>query len=89
MSMHKQTKRVINRLARIEGHIKAIKNMVQEGKSCKEVLLQLLAVKKAIISVSKVILIDHIENCSKSSSSKKEFFKAIDELKEIIISYLK
>lgn len=60
---HKETKAVLNRLARIIGHMEAIKKMVESGRDCSEVLVQLSAVRSALDGVSKVILKDHIEHC--------------------------
>ncbi len=63
MSEHKHTKAVINRLARSAGHLSAVKKMVEEGRDCSEVLIQLSAVKAEIAATEKVILKDHIEHC--------------------------
>lgn len=63
MSEHKHTKAVINRLARSAGHLSAVKKMVEEGRDCSEVLIQLSAVKAEIAAAEKVILKDHLEHC--------------------------
>ncbi len=60
---HKNTKTVINRLSRAIGHLEAVKKMVEEGRDCSEVLVQVSAVKSAINNIGKIILQDHIENC--------------------------
>ena len=60
---HTNTKAVINRLSRAIGHLESIKRMVEEGRDCSEVLVQLSAVKSAINNTGKVILKDHIEHC--------------------------
>jgi DNA-binding FrmR family transcriptional regulator len=60
---HKKTVLVINRLSRIEGHIRAIKRMLEEERSCPEVLIQLAAVKSAVQKAAQVVLEDHIESC--------------------------
>ena len=60
---HAQTKSVINRLSRAIGHMESIKRMVEEGRDCTEVLIQLSAVKSAINNTGKIILQDHIEHC--------------------------
>lgn len=60
---HTQTKAVLNRMARIIGHMQSVKQMVIDGRDCSEVLIQLSAVDAAIKSVSRVILKDHMENC--------------------------
>ncbi len=61
--VHTNTKAVINRLSRAIGHLESIRRMVEEGRDCSEVLIQLSAVKSAINNTGKVILKDHIEHC--------------------------
>lgn len=60
---HEHTKAVINRLSRAIGHLESVKKMVEEGKDCSEVLIQLAAVKSAVNNTGKLILKDHIEHC--------------------------
>ena len=60
---HTQTKAVLNRMARIIGHMKSVKQMVEDGRDCSDVLMQLAAVSAAVKSVSRVILKDHMNNC--------------------------
>lgn len=60
---HQNTKAVLNRLSRASGHLEAVKRMVEDGKDCSDVLIQLSAVIAALNSTGKVILADHISNC--------------------------
>ena len=60
---HENTKAVLNRMARIIGHMESIRRMVEDGRDCSEVLVQIAAVKAAINNVGKVILQDHIRHC--------------------------
>lgn len=60
---HTQTKAVINRLSKAIGHLSAVKRMVETGRDCSEVLVQLAAVRSAINNTGKIILKDHIEHC--------------------------
>lgn len=60
---HPHSKQVINRMARIVGHAEAIKRMIEEGKECDEILIQISAVKSALNNVGKIILDDHINHC--------------------------
>ena len=60
---HEHTKAVINRLSRAIGHLESAKKMVEEGRDCSEVLIQLAAVKSAVNNTGKLILKDHIEHC--------------------------
>ena len=60
---HTQTQAVLNRLSRAIGHLESIKMMVEEGRDCSEVLIQLAAVQSALGGASRVILKDHLEHC--------------------------
>ena len=60
---HTQTKAVLNRMARLIGHLEAIKRMIEDGRDCTEVLIQLSAVSAAIKGVSRIVLKDHMEHC--------------------------
>ena len=60
---HTQTKAVVNRLARAIGHLESVKRMVEDGRDCTEVLVQLAAVRSALNNTAKLILKDHIDNC--------------------------
>jgi len=61
--VHTQTKSVINRLSRAIGHLESVKRMVEDGRDCTEVLIQLAAVRSALSGTAKVILKDHLEHC--------------------------
>ena len=60
---HQQTKAVLNRLSRAQGHLDAVRKMVERGEDCAQVLVQLSAVISALNSTGRVILKDHIAHC--------------------------
>ncbi|WP_027399047.1 metal-sensing transcriptional repressor [Anaerovorax odorimutans] len=60
---HKHTKAVLNRISRASGHLESVKRMIEDGRDCSEVLIQLSAVIAALNNTGKLILKDHIENC--------------------------
>lgn len=82
---HTQTRAVINRMSRLIGHLEAIKRMVEDGRDCAEVLVQLSAVNAAIMGVGKVILKDHLEHCivdavrENDTASIERLNRAIDQ----------
>ena len=85
---HTQTKAVLNRMARLIGHLESIKTMVQNGRDCSEVLVQLSAVKSAINGVSKIILKDHLEHCI-VDAVKENDKAAMDRLNKAIDQFIK
>lgn len=85
---HAQTKAVMNRLARISGHLEAIKRMVEDGRDCSDILIQISAVDSALVSVGKVILRDHIDHCI-VDAVKENDMEAVDNLKKAITTFIK
>ena len=85
---HTQTKAVINRLSRAIGHLNSVKRMVETGRDCTEVLMQLAAVQSALSSTAKVILKDHIEHCLLDAVEQKDM-QAIEELNTVIERYMR
>lgn len=77
---HTQTKAVLNRLSRAIGHLESVKRMVESGRDCTEVLVQIAAVRSALSSTAKVILKDHLEHCmSDPGTDTGEQLKALNE----------
>lgn len=77
---HTQTKAVLNRLSRAIGHLESVKRMVENGRDCTEVLVQLAAVRSALSGTAKVILKDHLEHCiADAGSSDPEQLTALNE----------
>lgn len=85
---HTNTKAVLNRLSRAIGHMESIKRMVEDGRDCSEVLVQLSAVKAAINNTAKVILKDHIEHCLVDAVESGDH-EAIEELTAAIDRFMK
>ena len=44
-------------------HMEAVKTMIEDGRDCSEVLIQIAAVRSAINNIGKIILEDHINHC--------------------------
>jgi len=85
---HAKTSSVINRLSRIEGHIRAIKRMMEEGKSCPDVLIQLAAIKSAVQKTAQVVLEDHIESCLTEAATGGTIEEEWHNLKEALDKYV-
>ncbi|WP_457567226.1 metal-sensitive transcriptional regulator [Desulfurobacterium sp.] len=61
--VEKEKKRVIQRLKRIEGQIRGLQRMIEEGKHCEDVLIQLSAVKSALESLSVAVMESYLKHC--------------------------
>jgi DNA-binding FrmR family transcriptional regulator len=77
-------KRVLNRLARIIGHLQKVKDMVENDEDCADILIQLSAVSSAVRGLGKVIINEHITHClihameDGDDKSIEDFRKAIE-----------
>src|SRR5882724_10460730 len=58
--------KLLNRLSRIEGQVRGIARMVEEGRYCIDVLTQLQAVRAAVAKVETEMLKDHLGHCIES-----------------------
>ncbi len=48
-----KTKAVLNRMSRAIGHMEAVRTMIEDGRDCSEVLIQIAAVRSAINNIGK------------------------------------
>ena len=85
---HENTRAVLNRLSRAIGHLQSVKRMVEEGRDCSEVLIQIAAVRSAIDNTGKIILQDHLKHCIIDAAREGDQ-QAIDDLCQAIDKYMK
>jgi len=85
---HENTKAVIHRLSRAIGHLESVKKMVEEGRDCSEVLIQISAVKSAVNNIGKIILQDHINHCVADAVATGDK-KVLDDLSIAIDKFIK
>ena len=81
-------RRIVNRLARIEGHIRGIKTMVQESRPCPDVLVQIAAVRGALDRVARIILDEHLTECISRAAEAGNIEDEIAELKAALDRFL-
>ena len=86
--VHENTKAVVNRLSRAIGHLESVKRMVEDGRDCSEVLVQIAAVRSAINSIGKVILQDHIQHCLVEAVENDDE-QSLDDLCQAIDKFIK
>ena len=83
-----KTQAVVHRLSRAIGHLESVRKMVQDGRDCSEVLVQLAAVQSALNGVCQVILEDHIDHCIVDAVQTGDM-AAIEELNKAIKTLMK
>jgi len=83
-----EVKAIVNRLARAIGHLESVKHMVEDGRDCSEVLVQLAAVRAALNNTGKEILKQHISHCIVEAVEEGDT-EAIEELNQAIDKFMK
>ncbi|MEY2978222.1 MAG: metal-sensitive transcriptional regulator [Prochlorotrichaceae cyanobacterium] len=76
-------RRLINRLSRLEGHIRGIKTMIQEHRPCPEVLTQVAAVRGALDKVACTILDEHLTECVVRAAKQGDTAKIDEEIAQL------
>ena len=83
-----ETRNVVNRLNRAIGHLESVRNMVQDGRDCAEVLTQLSAVRSALNRTALLILQSHMEHCMVEAVRQGDM-EAVADLSKAIALYVK
>ncbi|MGI5852926.1 MAG: metal-sensitive transcriptional regulator [Bacillota bacterium] len=77
-------KDLIQRLRRVEGQIRGIQNMIETGRSCDELLMQLAAVKAAVVNVAMTVLASEMCRCLEGADLSDKNVEAVsDRLSQI------
>ena len=72
---------LINRMNRIEGQIRGIKQMIENDVYCDDVLIQISAINSSIKSLGRLVLNNHLKSCV-----KKELLQGNDLIIEEVIN---
>ena len=84
---HHKTPELKKRMARIEGHVKGIRRMLDEDKSYPEVVQQISAVRAALDKVIEIMVQDLVEHYVSQTTNPKEK-DIILELKDTVSNIL-
>lgn len=82
-------KDLADRLARVEGHVRGIKRMLEAHESCESLLLQLSAVRSALNQVAARLLENHMETCVADCVRSGAGEQALAHLKRALTQVLK
>lgn len=80
---------VLGRLKTVRGHIAGIEKMVEEGKSCDNILIQLSAVRSSIEKIGIHILENHAVECLTKAGDPQPDKEKLDQVVKQILSFLK
>lgn len=75
-------KKLLDRLARVEGQVRGLRKMLEEQRCCEDVLTQLLAARSGLESASLLILDHHLEECVLNGTKLEP--ETLDRLRETL-----
>ncbi|MCM8815826.1 MAG: metal-sensitive transcriptional regulator [Candidatus Omnitrophica bacterium] len=85
-------KRVLSRIRRIEGQVRAVARMIERKEYCINILQQVFAIRGALKSIALIILENHINTCVRKaivSKNDREIKKKVEELLDIYEKFSK
>lgn len=77
---------VLNRLRRARGQLNAVIEMVEDERTCKDIVTQLAAVSKALDRAGFKIISENIQECVVREGEPGENGVTLDELEKLFLS---
>jgi len=77
------------RLARIEGHIRGVRKMLEEGESCDDLMTQLAGVRAGTTQAIVRLFEGHMETCVKACVQTGKSQEALDGLRGALTTLLR
>lgn len=62
-ALHATHPDLVKRLKRADGHLRHVIEMIEAGKPCADIAMQLQAVERAITNAKRTLIHDHIDHC--------------------------
>jgi DNA-binding FrmR family transcriptional regulator len=79
---------VLRRLRSIEGHVRGVARMFEEGEECPSILRQIIAVHGALDKVSQILMREHLTQClpnDLNADQRGKLEKALAEVSELVL----
>ncbi|MDJ0554172.1 MAG: metal-sensitive transcriptional regulator [Microcoleaceae cyanobacterium MO_207.B10] len=80
--------RLVNRLSRIEGHVRGIKTMIKDSRPCPDILVQIAAVRGALDRVARMVLDGHLSDCISRATQDGDIDVEVEALKSALDRFL-
>lgn len=81
--------KVARRLQAIEGQVRGLQRMVDEGRHCIDLLTQIASVQEALSQVGKLVLRNYLETCASKGIRSGNAQEVYDEIMEIVYKFVK
>lgn len=89
--MNKETKikkNVLSRMKRIEGQVRGIQGMIEAGKDCEDILVQIRAVRSALQSANKQLLKGYLHKCRSEAVKSQNAPETLDKFIKVLTGFM-
>ena len=79
----------LGRLRKIEGQVRGVQRMIEDGRYCMDVLTQMRAIRRALAKVEEQVLAEHVRSCvadAVRSGDERDRDEKLQELMEVFAS---
>ena len=87
-AMTEDDARILNRLARVEGQVRGLQRMIEEGKDCEDILAQLAAAKSALDRVGTHLISHHMKDCLEDEMGVELDPVALEKAFDVFFKYV-
>ncbi|MGM0652882.1 MAG: metal-sensitive transcriptional regulator [Bacillota bacterium] len=80
-------KKIVNRFSRLEGQVRAVRRMIEDGEDCEKIVTLLSAVHSALEGVTKLVVVDFFREClTEARENDKDQEEAVDRFVDLLLS---
>ena len=79
----------LKRLKIVEGQVRGLQGMVEEGRYCVDILTQLAAIQEGLRNVGKQVMRNYLEHCATHAIRERSRPEIYDELMDVIYKYVR
>lgn len=82
-------KNVLSRMKRIEGQVRGIQGMIESGKECEDILVQVKAVRSALQSANRLILKRYLLRCyAESVETGQDGTESLEKFIQVVTGFI-
>jgi len=81
-------KNVLSRMKRIEGQVRGIQRMIDDGKECEDILVQVRAVRSALQSANKLILKRYMLKCHAETVDSENQEESLEKFIKVLTGFI-
>ncbi len=87
--MEEKHRSQLGRLRKIEGQVRGVQRMIEDGRYCMDVLTQMRAIRRALAKVEEQVLAEHVRSCvadAVHSGDERDRDEKLQELMDVFAS---